>query len=310
MTLNSDLWKAFAARLAPEPARRLREDAGAPPRLASIIEHARAQVGDLGLDLPRFAGFLGERCVDANEPLEALQSLHTADLYLACACCSHLASALALLERRHISQLPQGLARLSLSGATTAEAVQQVRAQLVVPGGQGRSALERYLGRAPLQVWLRVVALRTAMNLMRAQGKEVPVGDSFLEEQLAQGDDAEASYLRQAYRPAFRSAFAAALAALETRQRNLLRQHYLDGLTVERLAVMYSVHRVTLSRWIGAARRALAEGVESELTGLLGLRRSECASVVRLCMSRPDITLASFLGPEDDTGGTARTPGV
>jgi len=291
------LVEAFVAGLPAPAAPRLARDEALSKRLRASVREVTRLWGDLGVSPERFAGFLASRCAAADsDPLVALEHLHAADLYLACACCARSATAIAILERDHLQQLPRALARLSLSSTMVQETLQEVRGQLFVPSKAGRvSALERYLGRAPLDAWLRAVALRTAMRLLRARAKEVPVEESFLEDQLAGGRDAELTFLRTAYRPVFRSAFAAALAALETRQRNLLRQHYIDGVKVERLALMYGVHRVTLSRWLSAARGDMARAVERELMQSLGLRHSECASVVRLCMSRPELNFGSFI---------------
>jgi RNA polymerase sigma-70 factor (ECF subfamily) len=297
--LERELYETFVAALPPAAQRGLDRD-DVSRGLQSIVWEATERWGDLGLSPARFAGFLATCCVEEGDPLNALEGLHTVDLYLARACCEGSDEAVALLEQTFIVRLPAALARLSLSPAKVQEVLQEVRRQLFVPNqSAGTSALERYLGRAPLSGWLRAVTLRTAMRLLRAGARELPVDDRFLEDQLAATDDPELVFLREAYRPAFRAAFRSGLASLTTRQRNLLRQHHLDGLTVTHLAVMYGAHRVTVSRWISEARRELAQAVEVELTATLGMRRSECASVVRLCISRPDLTFSSFFCDDD-----------
>jgi hypothetical protein len=42
------------------------------------------------------------------------------------------------------------------------------------------------------------------------------------------------------------------------RARNLLRQHVLDGLTIDELARLYRAHRATCARWLADARSELA----------------------------------------------------
>jgi|GEM_PF-4314550 len=53
------------------------------------------------------------------------------------------------------------------------------------------------------------------------------------------GLDPEIAYLKQRYRDEFREAFVAALGALDERQRNVLRQHHLDGMTIDQLGSLH-----------------------------------------------------------------------
>ena len=64
----------------------------------------------------------------------------------------------------------------------------------------------------------------------------------------AESDDAEIRHLKTLYRGEFREAFQHALASLSVRDRNMLRQHYVDGLAMEQLGAMYQVHRITIVR--------------------------------------------------------------
>ena len=80
------------------------------------------------------------------------------------------------------------------------------------------------------------------------------------------------------------------------RERNLLRLHYAEGLTAERLGVLHRVHRVTVTRWLSGARQLLLDELRRELAQSLRLNRSEVSSLVRLLGSRLEISLLQSLG--------------
>jgi len=112
-------------------------------------------------------------CLAARKPDDApgdgfgwLGRLKTDDLVLACGCLAGDRAALAALERASGRIAEEVLARHAGSGLDPAELQQDlVRRLLVADGGPPR--LEQYGGRGPLEGFLRVMALRTAMNAAR-----------------------------------------------------------------------------------------------------------------------------------------------
>jgi len=103
--------------------------------------------------------------------------------------------------------------------------------------------------------------------------------------------DQETSYAQDRYRDAFRTAFSAALLSLDDRDKNLLRQHYLDGLTLDRLGVLYRTHRATAARWLAAAKQQLLDRTRSHLMGQLRVPLADCDSIIRLVKSQFDLTV-------------------
>jgi RNA polymerase sigma-70 factor (ECF subfamily) len=85
------------------------------------------------------------------------------------------------------------------------------------------------------------------------------------------------------------------MAALPARDRNVLRLVYGEGLSVEQVAVLYQVHRVSVSRWLGATRRELLEQTRARLRERLRLDDAEMASLTRLCLSQIDVSLDRIL---------------
>src|SRR5205809_336497 len=76
-------------------------------------------------------------------------------------------------------------------------------------------------------------------------------------------------------RRVYREAFAAALATLTARDRNLLRQMYLYGATVDELGVLYAVHRATAARWIAQIRDTLLRRTRGHIGDALRLTGDE-----------------------------------
>jgi RNA polymerase sigma-70 factor (ECF subfamily) len=109
------------------------------------------------------------------------------------------------------------------------------------------------------------------------------------------GDDPELTYLKAVYRTAFREAFAAAIGSLEARDKSLLRQHLVDGLTIDELAPIYGVHRATAARWVASARELLLQRVRREFAERARVSDRELRSVLRLVESRLDLTLQRLL---------------
>src|SRR5690606_22833013 len=130
-----------------------------------------------------------------------------------------------------------------------------------------------YRGKGRLTSWLRVAAIRIALDL-QASRPSAPLADDDLVER-----DPELDYLRERYRDAFREAFTAALDELEGRERTVLRMHLLDGLGIDRIGQLYEVHRATAARWLERARSELFEATRRRLRESLGVSASEFASI-------------------------------
>jgi RNA polymerase sigma-70 factor (ECF subfamily) len=139
-----------------------------------------------------------------------------------------------------------------------------------------------------------VVALRAAVRAARGLGNDNDDEDAILAARSS-GDDPELSYLKAVYRSAFREAFAAAIASCDAEARTLLRQHLVDGLTIDELGPMYGVHRATAARRLNDAREALLARVRREFAERARVTDREMNSVLRLVESRLGVTLKRLL---------------
>jgi RNA polymerase sigma-70 factor (ECF subfamily) len=229
---------------------------------------------------------------------------HLADLYLACAVARGDAVALRAFDERILSEIAPSVVRVDSSADFLDEVRQTLRTRLLV-GGEGEPPrITEYKGRGPLVGWVRVAAVRVALNLKRsavpAASTEELLGD------LAAGEpDPELRHLKTLYRAEFSAALRAALAALSERQRLLLRLHYVDGLRLARIAGLYQVHESTASRWISSSVDAVASDTRRRLIERLSLSPSNLDSVARMVQSQLDVSIRRILGDGGSPSGTS-----
>jgi RNA polymerase sigma-70 factor, ECF subfamily len=70
-------------------------------------------------------------------------------------------------------------------------------------------------------------------------------------------EDPEMAYIQMTHKREMQEAFREALASLTSKERNLLRYYFLDGMTVEKIGALYGVHHATAARWVQRARENL-----------------------------------------------------
>jgi RNA polymerase sigma-70 factor (ECF subfamily) len=214
------------------------------------------------------------------------------DLYLACGCMEGISRALAAFEEQILSQVPQFLKRYQPDEATLAEVKQLVRERLFLSRDGGPGKIAEYAGLGPLGAWTRVVTVRVALGLF-AQRQQAPIVPQRLElETLSDGNDLELRYLQSQHREQFRLALSQAVASLSSEQRNLLRLHLFDGLSIDKLGALFKVHRTTVARWLKAAREQVLTETRRRLLEALKLSSSEVDSLVRVLQSQLDLSLS------------------
>jgi RNA polymerase sigma-70 factor (ECF subfamily) len=273
------------------------------PLLAEIVASARAAWPDVAIATESFVAYVAARIPDGADPAKALGDAHGLSLYLACGCASGDARALDAFERLYLARVDPWLTRAGASEAVRDEVKQTVRRQLLVaePGRPPR--ITDFCGRGDLHGWLRVIAVREALRVMRRQGDDLPLEDV---DALARSSDPEIEYLKRHYRAEFRSAFEGAVATLTSRQRNLLRYRFAHRLSADDIGTLYRVHRATSTRWIAQAQRALLGATRRLLCARLRLAPQELESILRLIGSQIDVSIQEALAPADTD--SARAP--
>lgn len=213
----------------------------------------------------------------------ATEATELAELYLAFACAHGDAVALAALDRDYLAPLRPALKKLGV--AEVDEVLQRVREELLV--GASPKILG-YKGRGTLHGWLRSVAMRKGIHLLRGAKPTTALSA----DHGALGGDPELEYMKRRYGDAFQRAFATALAALPAADRLLLKQRFRHGMGVVDLGRQYGVNAGTITRRVQAARAALATGTRAQMMTSLGVGETDVASILRLIESQIDINLS------------------
>ena len=235
---------------------------------------------------PGLERFLAERAGRADR---------AADLYLAAACAAGDPVAIARIDALLPGVVRPALARLGLPPSDDDEIVQRVRVALMVADQDGRTGIAGYSGRGDLRAYLRAVAVRQALRRIERESGPASEEDEVLAMLPSAGDSPEQRLLKQRCGGEVRTAFAAGLAELSPRERTVLRQHYVDALTIDQLAGLHGVHRATCARWIESARARLVRRVRRHLRDSLGFGDRELDSIIGLVRSQLDLSLSRLL---------------
>lgn len=288
------------ARLLADLSEPLRERFTAEPALAERLERLWHEgvaahgitPADAGAVAARIAANVGED----DEPLPLFDALHAGDLVLACACAAGQNAALVAFDRAFLHDIDLAYARSTDLGIPKDEFRQRVRERLFVAAPGRDTRIGGYAGRGPLRSWVRVTATRVMLDqARRATPPDRPAGDAALFDRVPDKSDPELEYMRHAYGAAVPDAMQAGFASLTPRQRNLLRQRYLYGLSTERIANTYGVHRATAFRWLEDARLSLLSAMRTALGQKLEVAEPELDSVLEMLASRLDVSVRRLL---------------
>lgn len=256
-------------------------------KLEELLAKGRAAWPKIALTKAYFRQHLARHASAASD----LDSLHVTDLYLACALERRDRAAETYFEEHFMARVPEYVLRVRVEREVVDEVKQRLRESLLV-GIDGKTPkIAEYSGKGALGGWLRVAAVRTALNHTRdrktsALGKSEALGDD-----LSLAGDPELAYLREHANELFADAFKRVLGGLDASERTILRLHYIDGLTMDQLAHIYKTPRSTIARRVAAARQEILTATETLLRSEHRLSPSAVASVIRQAKSRLDVTI-------------------
>lgn len=216
--------------------------------------------------------------------------LRGTELFLAAACAGGDPVALRVFEAKYIASIEPSLARFRAGPDFTQEIQQELRCRLLAPPAP---RIAGYSGTGPLAAWVRIAAVRIALNLRRSARRrsEDLIVDDLLQDVPLPLDQAERARCAEILNAAVREAFL----RLSLHQRNLLRLHYADGLGLQELARLERVHRATIARWLAEARRRVFDLVEEDVRERLNLSPSEFRSMLGLVDSYLRASLSGLL---------------
>ncbi|MGE0791032.1 MAG: sigma-70 family RNA polymerase sigma factor [Sandaracinaceae bacterium] len=262
--------------------------------LEAAWDQACATWASLAVEPERFAAHL-VRC-GLTDPAQ-LPASDMSDLYLACACLARVPGAAEALEASVMRDVPPAVARVRRGAEFTEEVLSELRIELLVGVRDKPPALERYRGRGPLRSFVLVMAMRRAVdrtrdpnlrrdqNAARDRNEEIPFD----------GTGADRQQIRRELKAPVERALKDALARLDPDMQEILRLHFVEGVSAQEIAKRRGVHRSTATRWINEAREAVFKDVQARLTSELQLAPGEFDSFARAFADGLDLTLNTFV---------------
>lgn len=244
-----------------------------------------------GVEISEAAFELALQVIPADPSPEVL-----VELGLSVACVAGDRRALQRFEARYFDDARRATAQLLADPDAVEDILQKLRHRLFVAGDDEHAAIVRSVGRGSLAKFVRVCAVRLALNSLRTERRRnARDGNAAADPLLGALDDPELSLSRTSSSNAVKRAFEQAVAALTPKQRNMLRHQLVDHLTLDQLATRYGVHRRTVARWLASARDDVARGTRESLAAQLGEDPSS-EQLQQLVHSRLDLSITRVFG--------------
>jgi len=253
--------------------------------------YAQAAAAWPGVEVDRDAFVAGYEAKLAGDDPPPPTPAGAAELYLALGCARGDAAAIAAFDREYLAVVPVALAGMKLPAASVEDVRATVRDKLLLAEGDKPPRVVEYAGRGRLKGLVQVTATRTAIDRIRHEAKEAELPAR----EFAGPANVELSLIKAQYREAFSAGFAQAVAAASRRDRNLLRLHFLGGVTLEQLAQMYGVHRATVVRWLAAAREAVFGKTREHVAATMKAPEDELDEMFELVKSRVELSVERLL---------------
>jgi RNA polymerase sigma-70 factor, ECF subfamily len=260
------------------------------PQFSTAFRVGQSTWPGISLGLERFAHRL--RALGVAE--KDLQT-HAADLFLASACAEGDSQALQILERRFISEVDAFVARTGLPRHLYDEVRQRIRVKLLV-GPAPR--IGQYRGQGPLSGWVRVIAVHVAIDVAVANSVPERSDDALTEGLMSCEADPEIQVARSLYSDRLRGAVAESLAALNAREKTILRLHFIDRLSIDAMAAIYRVHRATVARWLVSIRGRVFDSLRQRFALQVGGSPSDMRSLIALLREDLQVSVRRILEDE------------
>lgn len=221
-----------------------------------------------------------------------------ADLFLAAACAAGEEAAATTFENRFRPAALAILAGLRIDEDVRREAVQLAFTRLLVGDGESGRKIRGYRGSAPLLAYVRVVVVRAAQELLRWRKTRREISEEAAPP-LEAPDDPELAYLKRTYHRELAAAFADAVARLDPRAKTLLHHVLVNGMSIDRLAAIYGVHRATAARRVAKARAQVVKETRAAMRSRLHITAETLESILRLVESSADASVERLLAEDE-----------
>jgi RNA polymerase sigma-70 factor, ECF subfamily len=252
--------------------------------LSAICARGRVAHPDTSMSDEVFVAHLA-RC---GAPVaQGAEAVFAEDLYAVCACLQGDAAAVTRLRAAHRIVLASYLRRIDGSTPFVDEVEQRLWDSVLVGTLAAPPKLATYSGQGPLAGWLGIAAQRIALMIRRHEGAAA--------EARLTVQDPELAFIKGHLRQGFQQAISKALGVLDDRERMIYRLHLIDGLTVDRIARMYSVSQSTVSRWLANARAGVIAEAQRILREEMQISATDFESVAGLMISQLDLSVSRLL---------------
>jgi RNA polymerase sigma-70 factor (ECF subfamily) len=252
------------------------------------LRAGRAAWPAVRLDRAAFATWVEASEIQPGDLLE-----RGAELFLVAGCVAQDDEALAAFERQMLAPLAGNIGGINLTPDQADEVRQQLRCHLLLPP---QTRIGKFRGQGPLAAWVRVCAVRAALAVVSGRDQQPRADALALEHLVAPEGDQEISAIKGQYREAFQSALGRCFESLPARQKTLLRMHFLDGMSIDAMSLVFGVHRATVARWLVAIRRQVLADISRELAADLRATSSELSQLVHLVRSEVHVSILRILG--------------
>ena len=223
---------------------------------------------------------------DARAIQAYLDSLHVADLALACACSQGNAEAWDFFMAQFRPALYRAGRAIAgeAEGRELADSLYADLYGLREAAGQRKSLFDYFLGRSKLTTWLHAVLAQRHVDGIRRARRTEPLEEGEAGQPSSDNSDARAAASspdpeRNRFLAILQVVLTAALDALAPRDRLRLAYYYVEGLTLAEIGRLLGEHEATVSRKLERTRRGIRKHVE----GALRQEKKLSAAQLQLC---------------------------
>jgi RNA polymerase sigma-70 factor, ECF subfamily len=223
--------------------------------------------------------------MDARQIQAYLDSLHAADLALACACSEGNAAAWDFFMARFRPELYRAGRAIAgeVAGRELADSLYAELYGLREAAGKRKSLFDYFLGRSKLTTWLHAILAQRHVDGIRRARRTEPLEEGEAGEPSSNNSVATAASPPDPERNRFLAilqvVLTAALHALAPRDRLRLAYYYVEGLTLAEIGRLLGEHEATVSRKLERTRRGIRKHVE----GALRQEKRLSAAQLQLC---------------------------
>lgn len=266
--------------------------------LWQLVKTGAASWPEIQLAPEDFVRFLAKQLPPPLQEPRLLLSLHARDLYLVSALGQGHRAALLVLETEHMPKVRRVLRKLGTPEPMIADILQSLYNRLLERQNAPPDAptlRHGYSGRGDLSGWLCTCAVHDAGRRHRRQQRELSLDEAPTVIWGAQGHSPEMALLTGQLKEIFQSVFRDAVESLTSRERNLLRYHFLSELSIDQIGRLYHVHRATAARWVAQARERLITETRKRFLARAPTGAETFPRIVELIRSQITANLAALL---------------